>query len=639
VLKRSFDRITDPAAHTLIAGIRQRLAAVANAYTRVGRHPDAIPILQEALVRAVQSEIDLRPALEADLAYALVLAGREAEAREQLNRVPEEALVDPSVFVPYVAAWLNLGFEEPEQQGRERYLALAKCAHQIAVESLEKNDTLTYLAACRVMAGTAGTSGSRGVWELLERHSRDFEGSPDPDALLVLALGDWEREGAAGARGRLLEFPESLARRHADTRDVSIFIHELRQLRAKLNALGDKAVREAAPDANARFIGELQRDLLGRVAARDLTQSVSGFVAPDDEAVLRLVAGGEAVAALEWISCSDGIRWLLTTISERDGVAVRWLEPPTIELSKLRQKIHQRLQTWHLAREGDPFDLPAWQSLERWLRETLGAHVPDGATLVVMENSELGGIPWHVAAAPRVRTTYVPSWSALLRARDTAKAAGGVVLGLAMTPKYKESAANVAALEESVARTARLAESTCCELRLVLREECDQEALLRLLESVNVAKILCHGFVSAVDNVVALSLAHEGRLPAADSMSAATASGRGHRFDWRQCRRVKRSPKLVVSAACSSGRSHMAGIGERLGLFSILRGYGTQSLIAPRWDLKHLDMTLPILDGAMERHIRNREPIGEALHIACLEAERQYPRWLAWIFSLEGDWK
>jgi hypothetical protein len=159
------------------------------------------------------------------------------------------------------------------------------------------------------------------------------------------------------------------------------------------------------------------------------------------------------------------------------------------------------------------------------------------------------------------------------------------------------------------------------------------------LESVNVAKILCHGFITAADNVVALSLAREGRLPPADSMSAAAASGRAHRFDWRECRRLKRSPELVLSGACSSGRSHMAGIGERLGLFSILRGYGTRSLIAPRWDLKLLNITLPILDSAMERHLRNQEPIGEALHGACLEAERQFPRWLAWSFSLEGDWK
>jgi hypothetical protein len=238
-----------------------------------------------------------------------------------------------------------------------------------------------------------------------------------------------------------------------------------------------------------------------------------------------------------------------------------------------------------------------------------------------------------------LRTTYVPSWSALLRARDAPRSAGPILIGLAMTPKYKESAENVAALEASVTRTARLAQSSSCELRPVLREQCDQEALLRLLESVNVAKILCHGFVSAADSVVALSLAHEGRLPFGDSMSAATPSGRGHRFDWRECRRLKRSPELVVSAACSSGRSHMAGIGEHLGWFSILRGYGTRSLIAPRWDLKLLDITLPILDSALERYVRRHEPIGEALHGACLEAERRCPRWLAWILSLEGDWR
>jgi hypothetical protein len=155
------------------------LAAVANAYTRVGRHPDAIPLLQEALERAVQPELDLRPALEADLAYALVLVGRTVEGREHLDRVPEEALADPNVFAPYAAAVLNLGLEGPQATKRERYLALAKRAGQIAMESLEKNDTHLHLMACRLMAVMTGTSGDLSIWQLLEQHSRDFEGSPD----------------------------------------------------------------------------------------------------------------------------------------------------------------------------------------------------------------------------------------------------------------------------------------------------------------------------------------------------------------------------------------------------------------------------------------------------------------------------
>jgi hypothetical protein len=208
-----------------------------------------------------------------------------------------------------------------------------------------------------------------------------------------------------------------------------------------------------------------------------------------------------------------------------------------------------------------------------------------------------------------------------------------------MVAKFNESQSNVEALEESTVRTERLATSVGWELQSGLREQCDREALLRVLESSSVAKIMCHGFVSAADNVVALTLAHDGRVPVADSMSAAAASNQGNRFDWRDCRQLNRAPNVVLSAACSSGRSHLAGIGERLGLYSILRAFGTRSLIAPRWDLKHLDLTLPILDRTVERYLRDGEGLGSALHGACVEAEQQHARWLAWTFSLEGDWE
>jgi tetratricopeptide (TPR) repeat protein len=615
------------------------LRAAANVYTRLGRHSEAIALLREGLTTAVQPDMELRPVLHAELAYALSLQGQEGEAREWLSRIPEDAISNPEVFVSYSAALLNLGFDEPSEGKQGHFLAIAKRAGEMALDSLKNNDIHLHLTSCRLAAAITGQAGNLGIWELLEAHSRDFEGSPDPEALLVLALRDWERGEIEGARRRLIEFPNSLAQRHADTRDVSAFIHALKQLSSKLNLLGDLLTRAAVPDANARFVGELQRDLLGRIAARSLAESASGFVVPDDEAVRRLGCDAQTVGVLEWISGTGDVRWLLTILNEKGRVQTCWLDPPELDMPKLRDKIHQRLQTWHLGRAGDPFELPAWQSFETWLRQVLDARLSEGGTLVVIEHSTLSGIPWHVAAAPRWRTSYVPSWSALLRARDTARQVESHVLGLAMVAKFNESQSNVEALEESTVRTERLATSVGWELQSGLREQCDREALLRVLESSSVAKIMCHGFVSAADNVVALTLAHDGRVPVADSMSAAAASNQGNRFDWRDCRQLNRAPNVVLSAACSSGRSHLAGIGERLGLYSILRAFGTRSLIAPRWDLKHLDLTLPILDRTVERYLRDGEGLGSALHGACVEAEQQHARWLAWTFSLEGDWE
>ena len=100
-----------------------------------------------------------------------------------------------------------------------------------------------------------------------------------------------------------------------------------------------------------------------------------------------------------------------------------------------------------------------------------------------------------------------------------------------------------------------------------------------------------------------------------------------------------RSSRATLSAACSSGQSHHAGLGEKLGIFSTLRRAGTRSFVAPRWDIRPPRIVLPILDDAIERYLRTGAELGEALHAACFEASKEHPRWLAWSLALEGDWK
>ena len=615
------------------------LRAAAGTYHRLGRYADAIPLWREALATAIQSEAKLKPALEADLAYSLTLQGEKEEALHLLGQIPDDALSNPEIFIPYAMTLLNIGFDGLPEETRSRLRLIGERIPEIARQSLQNSDTQLYLTAIRLIALVTSSSENLKVWELLESDSSEFEGSPDPMALLALARRDWEQGETNPARRRLLEFTKSIAARYADTRDVSISLHALEQHRSELNSLGDQVARAETPSEDTRFIGELQRDLLGRIAARSRVESVSGFVAPDDEVVCGLASDCRPVGVLEWISGTNGIRWLLTTVDEVGRVRASWLQPPRLDLQQMRHKLHQRLQNWYLGRPGDPFELPVWRSFESWLAQALAGQLLEAGTLVVIEHTELLGIPWHVAAAPRWHTSYVPSWTALIKARDTRPQMSDLTLGLAMVPKFHESAANVAAMEESLKRTEEIAESLGCQLQKALMGDCDSDGLLRVLESSSVAKILCHGFVSPSDNVVALFVAHGGIVPPADSLTAATESGRKHLFDWRDLRHLQRAPSVVFSAACSSGRSHLAGIGERLGLFSILRGMGTRSLIAPRWYLKHLDVTLPILDKAMEGYLRNGGKLGEALHAACSEAEQRHPRWLAWTLSLEGDWR
>src|SRR5207248_8859615 len=101
--------------------------------------------------------------------------------------------------------------------------------------------------------------------------------------------------------------------------------------------------------------------------------------------------------------------------------------------------------------------------------------------------------------------------------------------------------------------------------------------------------------------------------------------------------RLPRAAPVVFSAACSTGLSHVAGLGERLGLFGALRHAGTRAVVAPRWDC-WAERVLPVLDDTLERFLGGGVPLGQALHAACRDAAAAgLPRWLAWNLALEGD--
>lgn len=380
--------------------------------------------------------------------------------------------------------------------------------------------------------------------------------------------------------------------------------------------------------------------MLGRIAAASSAGAKilsTGFVAPNAGNIGLL---GGPTAVFEWVDGAGGLYGLATFIAA-DGMVTESYQSPfgfEIDFDILGERITQRLSVWHADRAGSPFDLKEWQSFENWLGKELDGRLPEGGRLVVIEHEAFAGFQWHVAAAPRWRVSYTPSWSALLNAREAAAPNKEMPIGLTMVPKYRESADNLQALESSVSRTEQLTAQLGVELKSALREACDRKALIGVLESTSVAKVLCHGFVDPEEDIVAFMVAYDGELPLADSVAANTFAGRQHRFNWRDFQQLKRAPAVLFSAACSSGQSHYVGLGEKLGLFLTLRRAGTRSFVAPRWDIDP-EVVLPILDTAIERFLTTDAELGEALHTACSDASAVLPRWQSWALALEGDWK
>jgi tetratricopeptide (TPR) repeat protein len=610
-------------------------------YVSLGRIAEAISYLERMSKLAQGPYADRHPAIIATLAGAKAAIGERREALALLREVPLDKTDDVKVLFPYASSWVTLSLygeplEEEDCQNLSRLVTKIQSVHETTLKNGNMRINVEINRLLAWLVDLTKVEHPNIYWEQVDVGARKFEGAPDPMAILALGRNAWAEGQQEKARDYLLEVPSAVAKRYGLERDISLKIQSLYMLRILFYNLVELADR-AGSFEDLRLVAELKRDMLGRIAAASAGAKVpsAGFIVPDTQTIAQL---GGPTAVFEWVDGPDGVYGLATFIAADGTVTESDQSPLEIDDDQLAERITQRLSTWFPGRRGTPLDLENWQSFENWLVRELEDRLLEGGQLVVIEHEEVAGLQWHVAAAPRWRVSYAPSWSALLNARLVAVPIREGPIGLAVVPKYRESADNLRALGTSVSSTAQLAAQLRLEVKSALREACDRDALVEVLEGTTVAKVLCHGFVDPDEDVVALMVAHAGELPLGNSVAANTPAGRRHRFDWRDCQHLKSAPAVLFSAACSSGQSHHAGLGEKLGLFSTLRRAGTRSVVAPRWDIEPA-VVLPILDSAMERYLRTGAELGEALHAACSEASEVLPRWQAWALALEGDWK
>jgi tetratricopeptide (TPR) repeat protein len=619
----------------------QLLRSVGTTYLSLGRFADAQPYFDGAAALASGPLDHYRPQLRAAAAGLKWTAGDREGALAELRDMPLDEVHDPNVLIPLASAWINAS-QHPdllEPEDGERLSTLIDKLAGAQQAALDARDMQVFVPVNRLLAilsdiGPDPVEGGELFWELLDKSARDFEGAPDPLALLGLARHHWNGDRER-AKALLLELPAAVAQRFGPEQDPTLKLDSLRILRRLFDQLGRLAI-EAGPMEDARFLAEAQRDLFGRIAAAHAgarAEATTGLRL--DDAEIRRITGPAAV--LEWLRTEDGLAGIATFVGADGALSMASLDGPGVDLDELAERIGQRLSVWHPGRKGDPFELPEWKQFAQWLQRTLEGRLPEGGQVVVVEHEDAWGLQWHVAAAPRWRASYAASWGSLLEAGAPAGIPDGP-LGVAMVTKFHEAPQVLGALEESVRRTRRLAKAAGRACRARAQSACDHKALAALLEGCAAVKILCHGYVDPADKQVALMLARDGCLPLADSVSAATPEGRRHRFGWKECAALRRAPKLVYSAACSSGQAHPGGLGERLGLFAGLRRAGTRTFVAPRWNLRPADV-LPILDDALARSLIDGVPPGQALHEACAEAAQTQPPWIAWALALEGDWR
>jgi hypothetical protein len=355
--------------------------------------------------------------------------------------------------------------------------------------------------------------------------------------------------------------------------------------------------------------------------------------------VKQLAPDRACLAVLEHVDAGKRVARLLTCIFPTGEISSYYLPSSVIDEPRLAVRLRNRLRNWLPSRPGDPFDLVEWKEFEEWLQASLKTHLPEDSHIVSIEHENSFGIPWHVAVGRSWTSSYAPDWNSVLTFGEESANEDATPnnVGIVMVPRFRERQEVLAGLRRSARHAQEFAEALGIRCFAALESECDAAALITVLGQAEILKLLCHGFVET-SGEVALMLAYNGNLPLADSVAAGTLQGKRHRLSWRDLQQLAKAPRVVFSAACSSGASRLAGLREQLGLFNVFRQAGTRSMIAPRWDIV-AEEVLPLLDEIFERNLQSPLALARTLRSVSLSAETKMPHWLAWSLALEGAWK
>lgn len=606
-------------------------------WVALGQRQKACAALEEAIQLATGPDAHRKSHYQAALA-SLRHESEDALTERSLLDTPRSSWSSPATLIQECAAWLNLqwGGHELSDEGRARsteaIAALGAALDAGDVPAAWREQAFMIMAK---LAERGDFEDVHDLWGAAADAADALGLVPLPEVVLGLAASNYRAGRRGDARAVLRALPTALARDVERLDRIDVALGTMTGLAAQLDELASELF-ESGLLGDARAVAEFRRDRLRRaVSRRNLEEDATAFLL--GQLYPPIVGGGRAVV-LEFVPLSDG--WVPTLTWQPAGEAktlFQAIDGLDADLVDLRDRIVNRLQGWVRGRPGDPFEMAGWKAFCAWLQRAIDQALPEPSHLVVIEAEGLEGIPFHVAVAPEWTCSYASSWMSL-HAAITAEKAPPRQMGFAMIPAYADDASVAAAMHAAGQSLQALAGRVGLGYDESVGADCDKAALAALLAASDVAFVAGHGYLHEEGNDVAWVLAHQGGLPGKSGALVQEGESAVNHLSWRDIERLERTPRVVWSAACSSGRTMAAGLGERIGMYQSLSNRGTQSLVAPAWDVE-ADLVMPIAVHALELHIERQMSLAQAVREACAAASRVLPAWCAWPLTIEGAWE
>jgi tetratricopeptide (TPR) repeat protein len=274
------------------------------------------------------------------------------------------------------------------------------------------------------------------------------------------------------------------------------------------------------------------------------------------------------------------------------------------------------------------------------LGRLLDAKAPDAHHICLLPSGSLVGLPLHAACATggtpvleRAGVSVAPNLRVLHRTMiaDTTTEVASQPSVIAVVGSEVDSEDFVARLEICAGR---LGEGKARELP---RLEASKDHCLDALSTSQHFVFLGHGAEAGALYGRGLCVSDGTRLPRAPLPVDLVPELRRFVIDAADLEALPRTSAIVVSLACSSGRSRPGPGGTRVGLERSLFARGTRVLLAPVWDVEHTS-ALAFLEHFYDSW--RSEPdvsLGEHHRRACVAVRAEHPLLYHWApFVLNG---
>lgn len=293
--------------------------------------------------------------------------------------------------------------------------------------------------------------------------------------------------------------------------------------------------------------------------------------------------------------------------------------------------------------------LVMWRAMMEELGAAVAPYLTAGALVAMLPGRRMSSLPLHLMMLPEQRGELLLSHSVVFSANlalllDVPQPAP--ICADCLSPIYSRMVVACAKERDSRNFRRRLARvtrritqgGTSHRILRLSGRRATPERVLASVASADTLFLLCHGANIGRRKGFGIYLSDGRDLPPAMAIDIDVAPDVGRfALAWDDFSTVERTPRLIVSLACSSARTVLASGGVRIGPEAAAFSKGTEAIIAPLWNVEQEAALSWVERFEIARGADGTLPVWDAYRQACLDLRADYKQAFFWgAFLLNG---